>query len=503
MVPSSGQWRPQSWVPYHVDRDLLAAVRGEPVTSRKRCRVTVTLRQKAEYMEETVVGFSLDGSGNYQVRIPVMPQVPVLDLQDPPAHVEMLPGNCVRLTVELPCEPTQVTVDPDQVLLDRNPTNNYWKPRVRFRFTPVYTQLEEVDLTNSYDRWNIIFGPWFYDSTYNDPWFTRPAMAGLRLGAYRTQEFSGGAYVAYRTDDRNIVAGVDALWNHVLIPQGQIGMTVERSLTAWDDEDHEPPAAASCSSATSCCRAAVSTCRRSSTWKPSRPFRATPCRNRAPPTPGAVAFHQQTLTGLHYHMNYLTPYWNPEAGVQLDTSYAEGLPVLGEHRSLQEFYAQVSTVKTFRDLFGLSEETQLLRWLGDSRLAGRVYAAEALQDEAQVFTLGGGDMFRGYSLSQRQGSTVWLGSVEWRIPLIQRVDWDVLDHVAGVRNVYGAPFYDVGDAYVAGKETGPVAHAVGLGIRIDIAWFSLIERTILRFDIAKTVNDDTPVQFWFGLDHPF
>ena len=176
---------------------------------------------------------------------------------------------------------------------------------------------------------------------------------------------------------------------------------------------------------------------------------------------------------------------------------------MGEHRSLQEFYAQLSTVKTFRDLFGLSEETPFLRWLGDSRLAGRVYAAEALQDEAQVFTLGGGDMFRGYSLSQRQGSTVWLGSVEWRIPLIQRVDWDMLDHVAGVRNVYGAPFYDVGDAYVAGKKRARSAHAVGFGMRIDVAWFSLIERTILRFDVAKTINDDTPPQFWFGLDHPF
>jgi hypothetical protein len=176
---------------------------------------------------------------------------------------------------------------------------------------------------------------------------------------------------------------------------------------------------------------------------------------------------------------------------------------LGEHRSLQEFYAQTSFVKTLRDLLGISEDSPFLRWLGDSRLAARLYVAEALQDEAQIFTLGGGDLFRGYDPSQRQGSTVWIGSVEWRVPLIQRVDWDVLDHVVGVRNVYGAPFYDVGDAYIAGKETGPVAHAVGFGLRIDVAWFSLIERTILRFDVAKTLNDDTPLQFWFGLDHPF
>ena len=112
-------------------------------------------------------------------------------------------------------------------------------------------------------------------------------------------------------------------------------------------------------------------------------------------------------------------------------------------------------------------------------------------------------MFRGYSLSQRQGSLVWLGSLEWRIPLIQRMDWDILDHVVGLRNVYGAPFYDVGDAYIGARETGPVAHALGFGLRIDVAWFSLIERTILRLDVAKTINDDTPLQFWFGLDHPF
>ena len=33
--------------------------------------------------------------------------------------------------------------------------------------------------------------------------------------------------------------------------------------------------------------------------------------------------------------------------------------MLGEHRSFQEFYAQLSFVKTFRDLFGLSEDYPL------------------------------------------------------------------------------------------------------------------------------------------------
>ena len=34
---------------------------------------------------------------------------------------------------------------------------------------------------------------------------------------------------------------------------------------------------------------------------------------------------------------------------------------------------------------------------------------------------------------------------------------DAFDHVMGLRNVYGAAFYDVGDAYMNGHSVGPVA----------------------------------------------
>ena len=43
----------------------------------------------------------------------------------------------------------------------------------------------------------------------------------------------------------------------------------------------------------------------------------------------------------------------------------------------------------------------------------------------------------------------------------------------------------------------------GAGLRFDVAWFSFVERTTLRFDLAKTVNADTAVQFWLSVGHPF
>ena len=115
----------------------------------------------------------------------------------------------------------------------------------------------------------------------------------------------------------------------------------------------------------------------------------------------------------------------------------------------------------------------------------------------------GGDNFRGFDLSERQGNMLWIASAEWRVPLCTNTHWDFVDHVGGVRNVYLAPFYDVGNAYVNGHPLGTTAHAVGAGLRVDVNWLGLIERTTLRFDVAKTVNGNYPVQFWFGIQQPF
>jgi hypothetical protein len=131
--------------------------------------------------------------------------------------------------------------------------------------------------------------------------------------------------------------------------------------------------------------------------------------------------------------------------------------------------------------------------LRETRWAFRLGGAAALPLRGEFFALGGGDQFRGFDLTRRQGSLTWVGSVEWRVPLFKDMCLDVCDHLAGIRNLL-APFYDVGDAYVSGHSMGPTAHAVGVGLRIDVAWIGLIERTIIRFDVAKTIGGDSLVR---------
>ena len=144
-----------------------------------------------------------------------------------------------------------------------------------------------------------------------------------------------------------------------------------------------------------------------------------------------------------------------------------------------------------------------LDWLGDSQVVVRAYGAAGLPSRGLFFSLGGSDLFRGFDLSNRQGSAVWVGSVEWRMPLARGLTIDCFDHIMGLRNVYGALFYDVGDAYSSNHEVGSIAHAVGGGLRLDVAWFSFVERTTFRFDVAKTVNENSPWQVWIGVGYPF
>ena len=71
------------------------------------------------------------------------------------------------------------------------------------------------------------------------------------------------------------------------------------------------------------------------------------------------------------------------------------------------------------------------------------------------------------------------------------------------RRFWGRESCDVSFRVSACEVGGRVAHALGAGLRVDVAIFSFIERATFRFDVAKTINDSTPFQLWFGMQHAF
>ncbi len=477
---------------------------------RKSVTAVIELEQCGGFNEPTTLGIIRECGQGYEIRIPIDPQVPALHLDEFQAKVlcetsidKTGKGTCkVRVEINLPFEPMQITVDPDRVLLDQKPQNNYWKHEVRWRLTPLYTRLEEVDVANSYDRWNFIAGPWLGTPTFADPWYSQSYMAGLKATVFRTQEINAGAYLAYRTNDRNLIAGADVLWDHIPLPRTQLGLSVEKSIgTLWDED-------VNCSRGVIFGRYVLTY--GSSLYQP--PFEYVELfasvQNRCLPAPleqkaDTDPFTNRTGVGIHYYKNFLTPYWDPEGGVSVDATYQYGFPVLGAEDDFQQVFGKIATVKAFPKWLLEGSEHALGEYLRLTRFAMRAGGGAAAPKRGEFFTLGGGDWFRGFDLRQRQGNLMWVASLEWRLPVAEYLTHDFLDHVVGVRNVYVVPFYDAGNAYVNGHALGDVAHAVGLGMRVDLAWLNIIERTMFRFDVAKTVNVDAPWQFWIGITHPF
>jgi hypothetical protein len=482
----------------------------DPGPLRIPWKAIVELKQSGGFNEPTVLGVRVGPGEGQMIRVPIYPDAPALELENPPARItsRIIPGAdasadqaIVRVEMDLPDAPKQVVVDPDRNLLEDNLSNNRWRREARFRLTPLYTQLDEVEVVNSYDRWNFVAGPWIYFSSYQDPWFARSSIAGVRVGALRLQEFRGGAFVGLRADDRNIIAGADGLWDHFPFPKTQVGFSLEQSIHTLGPDDVDAS------------RAAIFgryvLMYSSSLFLP--PFEYVElfgvAQNRCLPEPrqsvsGDLLFDERYGIGMHYHKNLLTPYWDPEGGIAFDISYQYGLP-MSDDGDFHQVYGQVSTVKSFPKKLTEFSNGPIARYLRETRFAFRFGGAWAEPEEGRFFTLGGGDHFRGFDLRERQGNATWVGSVEWRLPVAQNVCWNLCDHIATIRNVYVAPFWDVGDAYVNDQSLGPVVHAFGAGLRVDVTWLGLIERTMLRIDAAKTVNAATPWQLWIGIQHPF
>jgi hypothetical protein len=460
-------------------------------------RAVVIVRQQAEFTDPTYIGVKYHRNDPYEFRVPVHPGAAIEEGEQPvPAKVETLPDGSIRVEMLLPHSPAQISIDPDQVLLDRDPTNNHWKCETNWRCTFLYTPLDETDLTNPYDRWSVIVGPWLGYSSLGlgvtGPGYNQDMYLGFRAGLFRLQEFKGGVYVAYDTEAQAVVAGADAVVQHWPWHNTEVGGVFDYALNRdFEDGARERGRIYG--------RYIIHYS--SSFYMAPMEFAEVYARfgnefwdDRQPPPPGIERYNDVAAVGLHYHRNYQTPYWDPIGGYRIDGNYEYGASVLGGAETYHRAEAELAMVK------GLPAG---LGYLSETRLAGRVYAGFGYPENGEIFQLGGSRRFRGLNRDDLQGSAFWLASAEWRFPLWREIDLDCCDHILRWKNLSGACFYDVGDIYLNRASVRGVQHAVGAGLRFDIAVFSFIERVTLRFDVARLLGDDGQTMFWFGIQQAF
>ena len=283
------------------------------------------------------------------------------------------------------------------MLLDANPGDNAWDRTPNLTFTPLYTFLNETDLTADYDRWNLTAGPWIWGASYQDPWYTRSTMLGVRAGAFRTQTFQGGVYGAYRNEFRDVVAGIDATLSRWPFAQTQVGFNYERRVAGpyFNDQGWNAAQRASVygryifQEGLSLYLPPLSYVDAYTTYQDN--FLPTPRES----APGAERYRSTWLNGLHFRTNLYTPYWDPEHGFWVDVNYAIGTAKLNESVVTNQVRGELAAVRKLPDGLG---------YFSDTRLAGRVVLAGAWPERGEFFALGGGTTFRGFDLRERQGS---------------------------------------------------------------------------------------------------
>lgn len=454
---------------WSVERVVVNAPDGDGVERA----VSVELAQGGQMVEPTVV---LCRCGDDEIRVPIWPDRGNYEV--PGASVRRS-GDRWTVQLQAPGRPSQVVVDPDHALLDARPDNNRWKPEVAWRFTPLMTSLDESSQFQAYDRPSIVAGP-FIDSY---------ARGGFKLGAQRLDRWQVTGWVGTEPALREAIFGGQATLLHFPWPSWSSGFFYEEGMyNFYNDKRHSGGRAF----------LRYRFLETSSFLIDDQGFAELYYGLGNEFWAGDDGRPVSTYLGAiggRYHLSTLFPYWDPVQGKLIDASVEYGNSLLGSGFDYVRMTGEYGIVRP--------AAPEGWGYLSKTRLALRAYGGWAWPDDQPLFRLGGGRRLRAVDLQQFLGSSVWLGTFEWRMPLWRTIDYDVADHVLGFRNLFGTAFYDVGQSYLRGRWS-PVVHGVGVGLRLDVSLFAFLERANLRVDLAQPVGlgQRGPV-IWFGLNQVF
>lgn len=465
------------WLIEHGETDwAIGKVQVGSLDATKRTRpVTIEVRQNKGMVEPTVV---LYRAAEGELMVPIWPDRG--DYQVPGASVAHKDGDLVWVIhLDAPGVPKQIEIDPDHALLDAVPDNNRWKTEIAWRLTPAMTPLDESGKFHAHDRISIVSGP-FIDQY---------ARGGFKVGAQRVNQWQISLWAGTEPALREAIFGGQATIFNVPGPNWAAGLFYEEGLyNFYNDKRHSGG------------RAFVR-------------YRLLESSSFLVDDQGFIEFYFGTgnefwagddgrpvagwldAIGIRYRLSTLFPYWDPVQGRLIEFTGEYGNKAYGSVVDYARMTAEYGIVRPLPEGWGR---------LSRSRLAFRAYGGISYPDYYPMFRLGGGRRLRALDLSQNTGSAVWLTTLEWRYPLWAEIDRDIIDHVVGFRNLIGAVFYDVGQSYLRG-EFSPVVHGVGVGLRIDTALFSFLERASMRIDLAQPVgvNPARGPVLWFGLNQIF
>ena len=377
---------------------------------------------------------------------------------------------------------TRLQLDPYDKLLDIDRTNDHWPRRVKFMPVPLYLGLHDMSIFMPEDSYNVVVGPELANNGF-----------GLKASFQKPFDYYSYAATDYEFGEQLHHSRGGFQLNNVFHTQTTAGIEVKNTHDLDDGDDD---------------LASGKLFLRRELWPVQYGLGDINdhvslylLRNRSINDGAQVisgredgrnidySRRNESIVGLTLNLNRSGPYPDPVQGYRVSTLVENAGHFLG---ATQQFTREAV------DLSGYQPVTPR------TRVAGRIKVGMGQPDDKALFFIGGIDGLRGYERKSIRGANALLGSLEYRFPIKDNMKIYVLDNILGFESLGGVFFADAGQSWFGDFDESDLKKNAGFGLRVTVSVGSLLEKVIIRADVAQAINDsDEDPRFWLGLNHAF
>jgi hypothetical protein len=199
--------------------------------------------------------------------------------------------------------------------------------------------------------------------------------------------------------------------------------------------------------------------------------------------------NKETIFGATYYLSNAGAFPDPSIGYKLNATQEIGGHVLAGGDAFSR--TQVEYDRYFEVAHG-------------HKLALRLKAGAGYPKDKYLFYLGSDRELRGYDYKDLKGSSMLLGSLEYRFPLLADIDARLFRGVLNLSALQGVFFFDAGSAWFNHFNEPGFKKDVGFGLRFYFDVAGALEKFALRVDAARPLDgEDKDTHVWVGINHAF
>lgn len=199
--------------------------------------------------------------------------------------------------------------------------------------------------------------------------------------------------------------------------------------------------------------------------------------------------NKESIAGIAYESVKAGAFPDPSAGYKLNATQEVAGHFLGGNDS----FARTSI-----------EWDKYAEIYKSHKIALRLKGGYGAPHDKYLFYLGSDTELRGYDYKSVQGSSVLLGSLEYRFPILDLLDVRLPYRLASMDAVQGVVFFDAGSAWYKEFNEPGIMKDAGFGFRFYFDIAGAAERVALRVDTAFPLDgDEKGAHVWVGINQAF